>query len=134
MGAEKGGCADSKPNTHPPAGAEGVEGMGEARRPGRSRPDCFGGTPEGEEPAEPGVAPSALQGPLRIKGGPGGWLGTRPDSPEGFVSAAPGGQRPRKLGMPGRRSPSVSLSEYGASEDPSRGTDPPTRAQESAQE
>ena len=72
MGAEKGGCADSKPNTHPPAGAEGVEGMGEARRPGRSRPDCFGGTPEGEEPAEPGVAPSALQGPLRIKGGPGG--------------------------------------------------------------
>ena len=57
VGAEKGGRAGSKPNTHPPAGAEGAEGMGEARHPGRSRPDCFGGTPEVEEPAELGLPP-----------------------------------------------------------------------------
>lgn len=28
VGAEKGGRAGSKPNTHPPAGAKGAEGMG----------------------------------------------------------------------------------------------------------
>lgn len=56
VGAEKGGCAGSKPNTHPPAGAEGAEGMGkQASRPLQTR--LFWRHPEVEEPVELRVAP-----------------------------------------------------------------------------
>ena len=52
--------AGSEPNTRPPAGARGTEGVGRAKCPGHSGLERSGGAPEVGEPAELGASAPRL--------------------------------------------------------------------------